>query len=70
MKSVIKQTFSLVVFISMTNTYSLKSHDSFNGGCDHNCKKSKINKERINNSNDKKQIIDNYSCLKKSLCRG
>ena len=70
MKSVVKQAFSLVVFISMTNTYSLKSHNSFNGGCHHNCKKSKIIKERINNSNVKKQIEDNYSCLKKSLCRG
>ena len=70
MKSIIKQIFSLVFFIFMTNTYSLKSHNTFNGGCDHHCKNSKINKERINNTDVNKQIKDNYSCLKKSLCRG
>ena len=73
MKLVIKKFFYLIFFIFITNTYSLKSHDSFNGGCDHHCKKSKksiIKNESMNSTNVKKQIEDNYSCLRKSLCRG
>ena len=73
MKSKIKQTFKLILFILLTNTYFLKSHDSFNGGCENHCKKSEkpliMNKE-LNNIINKDQSKDNNSCLSKSLCRG
>ncbi len=73
MKSKIKQTFKLILFILLTNTYFLQAHDSFNGGCKNHCKESIkpliLNKE-LNNINNKDQIEDNDSCLSKSLCRG
>ena len=73
MNSTINQTLKLILFISLTITYSLKAHDSFNGGCKNHCKESvnPFNKEKkLNNIDDKNQIEDNFSCLKKSLCRG
>ena len=73
MNSIINQTLNLIFFISLTITYSLKAHDSFNGGCDHHCEKSDksfIREKTSKNNNFKKQIEENYSCLKKSLCRG
>ena len=73
MKSKIKLTFNLILFILLTNTYFLKAHDSFNGGCKNHCKESIkpliLNKE-LNNITIKDQIEDNDSCLSKSLCRG
>ena len=73
MKSNIKQTFKLILFILLTNTYFLKAHDSFNGGCKNHCKESVkpliMNKE-LNNISNKDQVEDNDSCLSKSLCRG
>ena len=73
MKSKIKQTFYLILFILLTNTHFLQSHDLFNGGCKNHCKESvkplTMNKE-LNNISNKNQIKDNHSCLSKSLCRG
>ena len=73
MKSKIKQTFKLILFIFLTNTHFLQAHDLFNGGCKNHCKESVkpliMNKELTNNGN-KNQIEDNDSCLSKSLCRG
>ena len=73
MKSKIKQTFKLILFIFLINTHFLKAHDSFNGGCENHCKESVkpliINKE-LNNSSYKIQIENDGSCLNKSLCRG
>ena len=73
MKSKIKQTFKLILFIFLTNTHFLQAHDSFNGGCKNHCKESIepfiLNKE-LNNIINKDQIEDNDSCLSKSLCRG
>ena len=73
MKPKLKQTYYLIFFIIITNYSFLKAHDFFNGGCKNHCKESvnssSIEKE-ISNINDKKEIEDNYSCLKKSLCRG
>ena len=73
MKSKIKQTFKLILFIFLINIHFLQAHDLFNGGCKNHCKESVkpliINK-KLNNSSDKNQIEDNDSCLSKSLCRG
>ena len=73
MKSKIKQTFKLILFILLTNAHILKAHDSFNGGCKNHCKESvnplTMEKKLIDISN-KNQIEDNDSCLSKSLCRG
>ena len=73
MKSKIKQTFKLILFIFLTNTHFLQAHNSFNGGCKNHCKESVkpliMNKE-LNNSSYKNQIEDDDSCLSKSLCRG
>ena len=73
MKSKLKQTYYLIFFIIIANYSFLQAHDFFNGGCKNHCKESvkssSIEKE-ISNINDKKEIEDNYSCLKKSLCRG
>ena len=73
MKFKIKQTFNLILFILLTNTDFLQSHNSFNGGCKNQCKKPGkqliMNKE-FNNISNKNQIEDNESCLSKSLCRG
>ena len=73
MKSKIKQTFKLILFIFLTNTHFLEAHDSFNGGCKNHCKESVkpliMNKE-LNNINNKDQIEDNDSCFSKSLCGG
>ena len=56
MKSKIKQTFKLILFIFLTNTHFLQAHDLFNGGCKNHCKESVkpliINKE-LNNSSYK-----------------
>ena len=73
MKFKIKQTFNFILFILLTNTNFLQSHNSFNGGCKNHCKKPGkqliMNKE-FNNISNKNQIEDNESCLSKSLCRG
>ena len=73
MKSKIKQTSKLILFILLTNIHFLQAHDSFNGGCKDHCKESVkpliMNKE-LNNLSNKDQIEDNDSCLSKSLCRG
>ena len=73
MKSTIKQTFKLILFIFLTNTHFLQAHDLFNGGCKNHCKESVkpliMNKE-LTNIGNKNQIEDNDSCLSKSLCRG
>ena len=73
MKFKIKQTFNLILFILLTNTHFLQSHNSLNGGCRNYCKKPGkqliMNKE-FNNIINKNQIEDNDSCLSKSLCRG
>ena len=69
MQSKVNKFFNLILFIILTNTFHLKAHDSFNGGCKDHCKKS-ISKENTLFKIDKKQIEDNNSCLNKSLCRG
>ena len=73
MKSKIKQTFKLILFILLTNNHLLQAHDSINGGCKNHCDESVkqliMNKE-LNNISNKDQIEDNDSCLSKSLCRG
>ena len=69
MKFKINQVFKLILFIFLTNSFYLKAHDSFNGGCKDHCEMP-ISKEYNLFNNDKKQIEDNYSCINKSLCRG
>ena len=73
MKSKIKQIFNLIFFILITNINFSHSHDSFNGGCKKHCQDSfKANTigKKLKNINNTNQIEDNFSCLKKSLCRG
>ena len=73
MKAKIKLSFNLIFFILITNTYHLQSHDYFNGGCKNHCNesvKSIFIEKKLNNINDKEKIDENYSCLRKSLCRG
>ena len=68
-----KQTFNLIFFIFITNTYFLQAHDFFNGGCKNHCKdsiKPLTVEKNLNNISNKNQIEDNNSCLNKSLCRG
>ena len=68
-----KQIFNFIFFVFIINTYSLKAHDSYNGGCGHHCKKSNksiVNEKIKNDNNVKEKFEDNYSCLTKSLCRG
>ena len=69
----IKNFFNFIFFISITNTFYLRAHDLINGGCDHHCEElnESISIEKtINGTKPEKRIEDNYSCLKKSLCRG
>ena len=72
-KSKIKQTFKLILFIFSTNTHFLQAHDLFNGGCKNHCKESVkpliMNKD-LDNPSYKNKIEDDDSCLTKSLCRG
>ncbi len=73
MKSKINQFFKITLYILISNTYSLKAHDSFNGGCKRHCDHSINAIKEVSNQiykKDKREIKDNYSCLKKSLCRG
>ena len=73
MKSKIKQIFNLIFFVLITNTNFAQAHDFFNGGCMNHCKESVNpfnNEKKLNKIYDKNQIEDNFSCLKKSLCRG
>ena len=72
MQSKVNKFFNLILFIILTNTFHLKAHDSFNGGCKDHCKKSITSSSKENNlfNKNKKQIEDNFSCLNKSLCRG
>ena len=72
MKSKIKQTINLLFFILITKTQFLQAHNSLNGGCKNHCQEpllQNILEKKLENIN-KNQIKDNYSCLKKSLCRG
>ncbi len=73
MKSKIKQTFKLILFIFLTDTHFLQAHDLFNGGCNNHCKESVkplTMEKKLNNISNKNQNEDNDSCLSKSLCRG
>ena len=73
MKSKIKQIINLLFFILITNTQFSQAHNSLNGGCKNHCGESFLQnnlEKKSDNTNDKSQFEDNYSCLTKSLCRG
>ena len=73
MISKLRKTINLILFILITNTQFSLAHKAFDGSCNNNCEESflkrKLKKKSINLYN-KNLIKDNYSCLKKSLCRG
>ena len=65
--------FNLIFLIFITNTNFSQAHDLFNGGCKNHCKESfkKNNIEkRLKDINNENIFKDNFSCLRKSLCRG
>ena len=73
MKSKIRQTINLIFFILITNTNLLQAHNPLNGGCNNHCEESFLQQnldQKLENTNKKNQIKDDYSCLNKSLCRG
>lgn len=73
MKLKIRQTIKLFLYILITTNHFSQAHNFLNGGCDNHCEKSFLKKnfeEKIEKVNSNGQIKDNYSCLKKSLCRG
>ena len=57
----------------MTSTNFSQAHNYFNGGCKNHCEETVNLKNiefKLEKINYKNQIEENYSCLKKSLCRG
>ena len=72
-KSSFYKIFNLFFLLVITNISNLYAHNFFNGGCKDHCeeKVKEINKNnKYNNINYQKEIDNNNSCLKKSLCRG
>tara|TARA_Y100000739_G_C20418236_1_gene377735 strand:+ start:195 stop:416 length:222 start_codon:yes stop_codon:yes gene_type:complete len=73
MKSKVRQKLISFFFILITNTQVSQAHNYLNGGCKNHCERSFLKnnlEKKLENFNNKNQIKDNYSCLKKSLCRG
>ena len=63
----------IILFFILFHNFSLKAHNSINGGCQNHCyNNDETNSMQINknNKNDKDKMIDKFSCLNKSLCRG
>ena len=73
MKFKINQISKLVFLTFLINISYAHSHNFFNGSCNDHCEKSiesKTNERELINLDNKKQMDNKYSCLKKSLCRG
>ena len=72
-KSNFYQVYKILSLLIFTNISNLYANNLYNGGCQDHCGQlfeAIIHKNRFNNLDNKWNIENKNSCLKKSLCRG